>query len=150
AAGSFTTIAGFPYSSVAAVPIKAYPFVDGLANVAYFGDTSGKLYVVTSAAANLTGYPYTIPGAPQLLSTPVYRHGSGTIAVGAADGYVYFVNRHDASSNPQIRKRYFVGGGTVSTISYNTNAAQYMAATSDGHMTFISASDVGTDSDGVE
>ncbi len=148
--GGFTTLTGFPYSSVAASPIKSYPFVDGSTNNAYFGDNAGKLYVVTSAAADLVGYPYSIVGTPQLLSTPLYRRTSGTIAVGASDGYVYFVNRHDASNNPQIRKRYFVGTGSVSTISYNSNSAQYMAATSDGHMTYISAADVGTDSDGIE
>jgi hypothetical protein len=146
----FTTLAGFPYSSVAAAPIKAYPFVDGATNNAYFGDTSGKLYVVTSTATNLAGYPYSIAGAPQLLSTPLYLRGSGTIAVGAADGYVYFINRHDGANNPQIRKRFFVGTGSVSTVSYNSTSGQYMAASSDGHLTFISASDVGTDSDGVE
>jgi hypothetical protein len=148
--GGFTTLAGFPYSSAAASPIRAFPFVDGAVNYAYFGDNVGKLYVVTNTGANLTGYPYSIAGAPQLLSTPLYRRGGGTIAVGASDGYVYFINRHDASNNPQIRKRYFVGTGSVSTVSYNSNSAQYMAASSDGRMAFINASDVGVDSDGVE
>jgi hypothetical protein len=43
-----------------------------------------------------------------------------------------------------------VGNGTVSTVAYNSNSAQYMVATSDGHMAYISASDVGTDADGFE
>ncbi|MDB4979623.1 MAG: hypothetical protein JWM82_375 [Myxococcales bacterium] len=147
----FTTLAGFPYSSVAASPIQAYPFVDGATNYAYFGDNAGKLYVVTDTGTNFTGYPYSITGAPQLPSTPLYRRGTGTIAVGASDGYVYFINRHaDVAGNPAIRKRYFVGTGTVSAVSFNSNSSQYMAATSDGRMTYIAASDVGTDSDGFE
>ncbi|MDB4981179.1 MAG: hypothetical protein JWM82_1931 [Myxococcales bacterium] len=148
--GGFTTLTGYPYSSAAASPIKAFPFVDSFSSYAYFGDNSGKLYVVTLAGANLTGYPYALTGAPQLTSTPLYRRAGGTIAVGASDGYVYFINRHDAANAPQIRKRYFVGAGSVSSVSYNSNSSQYMAASSDGRMTFINVADVGADTDGVE
>jgi hypothetical protein len=54
------------------------------------------------------------------------------------------------AGNPAIRRRYFIGNGTVSTVAYNSNSAQYMVATSDGHMAYISASDVGADADGFE
>ncbi|HVZ70898.1 MAG TPA: discoidin domain-containing protein [Polyangia bacterium] len=148
ASGTFTTFTGFPYTGASA--IGAPPFADPATNYAYFADAGGKLYVVTPTGAALTGYPYTIAGTPAITSTPYYKRSSGTIAVGAANGYAYFINRHDASNNPQIRKQYFVGAGSVTAISYNSNTSQYMAASSDGHMTYINASDVGADSDGVE
>jgi hypothetical protein len=149
--GGFTAFSGFPYQNSPVSPIRAAPFVDPSTNDAYFGDVAGKLYIVTSTGANLAGYPYPLSGTPQLTSTPYYRRASGTVAVGAADGYVYFINRHaDVANNPAIRKRYFVGTGTVSSVSFNSNSSQYMVATSDGHMAYISASDVGVDADGFE
>ncbi|MDB4982638.1 MAG: hypothetical protein JWM82_3390, partial [Myxococcales bacterium] len=148
--GGFTVRSGFPYQNSPPSPIRAYPFVDGRADIAYFGDNSGKLHVVTGTGSALSGYPYSV-GSLQLTSVPCYLRSSGTIAIGASDGYVYFINRHtDVAGHPAIRKRYFIGTGTVSTVSYNGNSAQYMMATSDGHLAYISAADVGTDADGFE
>ncbi|HVZ74337.1 MAG TPA: hypothetical protein VHJ20_18280 [Polyangia bacterium] len=146
--GSFTTFTGFPYTGASA--IAGAPFADARTNYAYFGDSAGKLYIVTSTGANLTGYPSTLLSSTQITTTPYYKTVSGTIAVGAADGYAYFINRHDATNTPQIRKRFVVGNGAVTAISYDSNAARYMAASADGRLTYISASDVGTDTDGVE
>ena len=60
------------------------------------------------------------------------------------------VNRQDATGTPQIRKRYFIGTGAVSSVSYSNSTSQYMVASADGHMTYILASDVGSDTDGNE
>jgi hypothetical protein len=158
-AGGFTTYTGFPYSDSGASPIVAQPFVDPFSDYAYFGDSAGKVYIVSKAGVSFsaTKYPYTF--ATGTVGTPLYRKASGTIAVGASDGYVYFLNRQDASGNPQIRKRYFVCGKdpaganpsatSVTTVSYNSNSSQYMVACN-GNMTYIPSADVGTDSDGLE
>ncbi|HVZ74338.1 MAG TPA: hypothetical protein VHJ20_18285 [Polyangia bacterium] len=149
--GSFTVInPSFPYVPTGAGTVSASPFYDAWSNVAYYGDSSGKLYAVSATPAALTNYPYSVPGAPSITTTPYYKKLSGTIAFGGSDGYAYFINRHDASNNPQIRKKVYVGAGAVTAVSYNSNASQYMAASADGHMTYINESDIGTDTDGVE
>jgi beta-glucanase (GH16 family) len=149
--GGFTTRAGFPYASSPSKPIAASAYLDPFTNTAYFGDAAGRLFVVTDTGASLSAsYPYQLAGASTVMGTPLYLSGSGTIAIGASDGYVYFVNRRDATGTPALRKRFFAGSGAVTAISYDVSAARYMAASSDGHLTFISAADVGADADGLE
>jgi hypothetical protein len=141
--GAFTNLTGFPYQSAAVKAIKASPWVDYKTNYAYFGDDGGNLYVVTDAGSNLAGYPFSISGSIKLSSSPMYRSGSGVIAVGANDGYLYFVDRHNASNVPQIFRRYFLtSSGTVSSVSYDSNISSYIVATSDGKLMFVSAADV--------
>ena len=149
--GGFTNVTGFPYQSTAAQPIKAAPYVDYQTNNAYFGDTGGNLYVVTSTGGNLTGYPFSISASIQLASSPVYLPGGGVIVVGANDGYVYFIDRHNTSNVPAIFKRYFVtAAGTVSTVAYDYQTSRYMVSTSDGKLAFINASDVPDPTSGTE
>jgi hypothetical protein len=153
--GTFTKLSGFPYQNSPVSAITAAAFVDPFTNYAYFGDSAGRVFIVKDTGAafstiSATNYPFQVAGASAVMGTPLYRKGGGTIAIGASDGYLYFVNRQDATGTPQIRKRYFVGTGAVTSVSYNTSTSQYMAASADGHMTYILASDVGTDSDGVE
>lgn len=64
------------------------------------------------------------------------------VAVGAADGFVYFIDRHDASSAPAVFRRYYVGLGNVASLAYDVSSAQYMASSSGGRLSFISASSV--------
>jgi fibronectin-binding autotransporter adhesin len=153
--GTFTALTGFPYQNSPASALTTAVFVDPSMNYAYFGDSAGRVFIVQNTGAtftttNATAYPFQVAGASAVMGTPYYRRASGTIAVAADDGYVYFVNRQDASGTPQVRKRYFVGAGGVSTVSYNSGAAEYMVATSDGHMTYITNADVGNDIDGNE
>ncbi|HVZ72478.1 MAG TPA: glycoside hydrolase family 16 protein [Polyangia bacterium] len=150
-AGGFTTLAGFPYTTSPAKPIVATASLDPFTNVAYFGDSAGRVFVVTAAGASFSpAYPYQLAGTSAVMGTPLYRHGSGTIAIGASDGYVYFLNRQDATGTPQLRKRIFVGGTAAPSISYDNSTAHYLATSNDGHMLFIAASDVGVDTDGLE
>jgi hypothetical protein len=109
--------------------------------LAYFGDNSGRLYAVTSAGADSTGYPYSVTGAA-ITSSPLYISNTGVVALGAADGYVYFIDRHNGSGNPALFNRYYVGTGSVSSVSYNASNAEYMVASSDGKLAFILASSV--------
>jgi hypothetical protein len=149
--GGFVNISGFPYQSAAASPIKAAPYIDHQTSYAYFGDNSGKLYVVTDTGANLTNYPFSITGSPQLTSSPVYLPGTGVIALGAADGCIYFVDRRNTLNAPGLIKKYFVtGSATISSVGYDYNTSRYMVSSSDGKLMFINASDVPDPTNGVE
>ncbi len=146
--GGFTNVSGYPYQTTAAVPIQAPAWIDSASGVAYFGDDSGKLYSVSSAGALATGYPYTVSSSA-ITSSPLYIPGTGIVVTGAADGFVYFIDRHNASGNPNLFSRYYVGAGAVTNVSYNNNTAQYMvssqwtsAANNDGKLAFINASSV--------
>jgi len=150
--GAFKNITNFPYQTTAASPIKLAPFVDYKTGYAYFGDDTGKLYVVTNLGALLNiHYPFSLPAA-KVTSSPVYLAGGGVIAVGGSDGYLYFVNRIDGSGNAVIFKRYFVSGTTpVSTVSFDYNlgtVGAYMVSTGDGKLMFIDGADV-LDPDGT-
>jgi hypothetical protein len=149
--GAFTNLTGFPYQSAAASPMKAAPYVDYKTSYAYFGDNSGKLYVVTDTGANLANYPYTISGALQLASSPVYLPGTGVVAVGASDGTVYFVDRRNASNAPNTFKRFFItGAAAISSVGYDYNTSRYMVSSSDGKLAFINAADVQDPTNTVE
>ena len=104
----FTTIRT-PYTTTAASPIKFSAWVDAN-SAAFFGDNAGNVYDYLSTGALAAGFPVSV-GTAQITSSPLYRQDSGVIAVGASDGYVYFVDRSAAS----VFKRFFVtGAGTVS------------------------------------
>jgi hypothetical protein len=140
--GGFTDITGFPYQTAAAKPIKNAPWVDYKTNNAYFGDDGGNVYGIDGAGAALTGFPFSISGSIKITSTPIYLVNSGVIAIGADDGYLYFIDRNNGSG-PSVFKRFFVSnGGSVSSVSYNTNTSAYMVSSSDGHLTFINGTDV--------
>ncbi len=84
-----------------------------------------------------------------ITSSPLYLPRSGVLATGAADGFVYFVDRHNASGNPSVFTRYYVGPGAVTNVSYNSNTSQYMisskwtsATANDGKLLYVNYSDV--------
>jgi hypothetical protein len=139
--GGFVNVTGFPYQTAAAQPIQRPATIHTTSGLAYFGDDSGRLYAVTSAGANSTGYPFVVTSAA-ITSSPLYVDGSGVVVVGAADGYVYFIDRHNASGNPALFNRYYVGTGSVSSVAYNGSNAQYMVSSSDGKLSFVAASSV--------
>jgi fibronectin-binding autotransporter adhesin len=141
ATGGFVNVTGFPFQTAAASPIRAPLFVDPSPSGGqiYFGDNAGNLYVLQSTGTLQAGYPLAVTGG-QLSSTPFYR--GGVIAVGASDGYVYFVDRHNALNNPVLFKRYFIGALAVSTVAWNPSTSQYLVASADGKLTYIAASDV--------
>ena len=143
APGGFTNVTGFPFQTAAAKPIQRAPWVDSTDNGAYFGDDGGNVYALTSAGTARTGYPLPISGAPKITSTPIYVSGSGVLAVGANDGYLYFIDR-DNGSGPTVFKRFFVtsSGHDVSSVSYNANTLVYMVSSSDGKLAFVDAADV--------
>ncbi|HEY2731373.1 MAG TPA: hypothetical protein VGK52_15625 [Polyangia bacterium] len=142
--GGFTNLTGSPYVAAAAKAIKSAPWVDYTTGNAYFGDDGGNLYAVTSAGANLnSGYPFVVSASIKLSSSPMYRKGGGVIAVGANDGYVYFVDRNKGSNTPSIFRRFFVtSAGTVSSVSYDSNISEYLVSSSDGKLAFINGADV--------
>jgi hypothetical protein len=140
--GGFVNVSGFPVQTTAAKPIKLAPWIDHLTNNAYFGDDGGSVYALTSGGANLTGFPLSISGSIKITSSPLYLEGGGVIAVGANDGYLYFIDRSNGTV-PTIFKRYFASnGGSVSSVSYDNALSAYMVATSDGKLTFINGADV--------
>ncbi|HVR02929.1 MAG TPA: hypothetical protein VMT47_12405 [Polyangia bacterium] len=144
AAGGFTNVAGAPYVTAAAKAIKDAPWVDYKTNDAYFGDDGGNVYAVTSAGASINaGFPFVLSSSVKLSSSPMYLHGGGVIAIGANDGFVYFIDRNNGSNAPAVFKRFFVtGAGTVSSVSYNSNTSQYLVSSSDGKLVFINGADV--------
>jgi hypothetical protein len=149
--GAFKNLSGFPYQTAAAQPIKMAPWVDYRTSNAYFGDDGGNLNAVTSAGASLAGYPLLISSGIKVTSTPMYLAGGGVIAVGANDGYLYFIDRRNASNVPVVFKRFYVtSGGSVSTVAYNYNTAAYLVASSDGKLVFINAADVTDPTSGTE
>ena len=143
--GGFVNVTGFPFQTAAAKPIKFAPWVDHTDNSAYFGDDGGNVYVLTTAGATMAGYPFLTSGAGPLIkitSSPIYLQNSGVIAVGADDGYLYFIDRTNGTA-PNIFKRFFVtGAGSVSSVSYDNNLSAYMVASSDGKLTLINGADV--------
>jgi hypothetical protein len=141
--GAFKDVTHFPYQTTAASAIKFAPYVDYKTSYAYFGDDAGKLYIVTDVGALLNaGYPFSL-GAIKVTSSPVYLPGGGVVAVGANDGYLYFVDRNSGSSVPNIFKRYFVtSAGSISSVSYDYNTSEYMVASSDGRLMFVNGTDV--------
>ena len=148
--GAFKNLTGFPYQSAAASPIKAAPYVDYKTSNSYFGDNTGKLYVVTSTGTNLPGYPFSL-GSLQVTSAPAYLSGGGVIAVGASDGYLYFVDRNSGSNVPKIFRRYFVtSAGAISSVSYDFNTSEYMVSSSDGKLMFVNGTDVVDPTSAVE
>lgn len=139
--GGFTNLGGFPYQTGTTKAISRAPWVDYYSRTAYFGDDSGALYAVTSSGANLSGFPYSLSASIKITSSPLYLRG--VIAVGANDGSLYFIDRQNASSTPNLFKRFFVtNGGSVSTVAYNSNTQSYMVSSSDGKLVFVSGSDV--------
>ena len=146
--GNFKNVTHFPYQSAAASPIKFADYVDYSNDSSYFGDNAGNVYVVTNVGANLAGFPLSL-GAIQITSSPMFLTGGGIIAVGANDGYVYFINRNNGSNVPVIYKRFFVtGAGSVSSVAYDQNTSKYMVSSSDGKLIFVNGSDV-LDPDGT-
>jgi hypothetical protein len=139
--GAFNTPL-FSYQTADAVPIKFSPYIEALSNVAYFGDNGGKLYVVNPTNTLLSGFPFALSGAPQITSSPVYLPNSGVVAVGASDGYVYFIDRQNGSNTPVLIKKYYVGTGSVSSVAYNYANQSYMVSSSDGKLSMISSTDV--------
>jgi hypothetical protein len=137
--GGFTTLTGFPYQTAAASPIQAPAYTDSNTGVSFFGDDTGRLYSVTSAGAATSGYPYVVTSAA-ITSSPLYISGSGVVALGAADGYLYFVDRRNAAGNPSLFNRYYVGTGAVSWVAYDANSASYMVSSQDGKLSFVARS----------
>jgi hypothetical protein len=138
------------FSTGASKPIGGGPWVDASASLIYLADDGGSLYVVTTAGAlyqphppTLTKFPFTVSSGHKL-SKPLYRSSSGVIAVGADDGYVYFVDRDsDGAGTPKIFKRFFVtSSGQVSAVAYDSGASIFMVSSSDGKLMFINAVDV--------
>jgi hypothetical protein len=140
--GGFTNISGFPFQTTAKTAIEYSPWVDYTDNSCYFGDDSANVYYLPSAGSTLvTGYPVQVSSTSgvTITSSPTYHEAGGVIAVGASDGYMYFIDR----SGADVFKRFFVSAtGKVSSISYDSGASVYMASSSDGKLVFVNGSDV--------
>jgi hypothetical protein len=146
AVGGFTDVAHFPYQNSPASAVKFGAYVDYTDHSAYFGDNSGNVWAVTNAGGTFAGFPLSL-GAVQITSSPVYLVSGGVIAVGASDGYIYFINRNNGSNVPVVFKRYFVtSSGSVSSVAYDYGNHEYMVSSSDGKLTFVNGMDV-TDPD---
>jgi hypothetical protein len=141
--GGFTNLTGFPYTTSGSAAVKNAPWVDSSQTYAYFGDDGGKVYAINSSGAALTGFPLTLSASIKITSTPIYVAWGGVIAIGANDGYLYFIDRNNGTTGPSVFRRYFVtGSGSVSNVAYNANTSTYMVSSSDGKLTFVNGSDV--------
>jgi hypothetical protein len=141
-AGGFKNFSGYPYQTAAAKPIKFAPTVDNWGEGAYFGDDGGNVYYLPKVGGLATGYPLNISASIKITSTPMYLKNGGVIAVGASDGYVYFIDRNNGSG-PSLFKRFFVSGsGSISSVSYDQKISAYMVSSSDGKLIFINGADV--------
>jgi hypothetical protein len=139
--GGFINVTGFPYTTTAKSAIMFSPWVDNYDSTIYFGDSSANVYYLTSSGTLTSGYPLQVSttSGVTITSTPLYRHGSGVICVGASDGYMYFIDR----SGVDVFKRFFVSAsGSVSSIAYDSAASVFMASSSDGKLVYVNAADV--------
>ncbi len=138
-AATLATTSGWPYQDTASHGGSCTAnssctvrnlYVDPSTNRSYFGDKDGHLYVISSAPAVISGYPFR-PGtsSDEFQTAPLYR--SGVIVIGSVSGKVFIV---DQSAGAMYRTYNFQSA--ISTISYNTNG-QYIVGTASGKLYYI-------------
>ncbi|MEA2696950.1 MAG: hypothetical protein QOI66_1221 [Myxococcales bacterium] len=124
-------------------------YVDAQYSRVYFGNQAGKVYVLNSSGATISGsYPYLVNTISEAFATaPLYR--SGTIVIGSTNGYLFVINQDTTGLGvPGLKQTYRFGGTStsVSGVAYDNNSNSYMvstanAANKDGKIYYIAASD---------
>ena len=128
--------------------VKSHYFDPTATNV-YFGDQDGHLYVIDSAGAKKTGYPYQPGGGTVEAFEAAPFHKTGVIVAGTTTGTLYIIDQTSATmpagTLPALLRRYQFGASTkISSISYNPTASAYMVSTAndtskDGKLYYIDA-----------
>jgi fibronectin-binding autotransporter adhesin len=131
--GQFKNKAPFPYQdTVASSAIDSSPFIDRNNGKIYFGDSKGTLHGVTTAGVQTAQLQVSTTS----LSTPL-TVVTGKTLVGDASGNVYYVNT--STSTYSVYYTVNLGTTTVTSISYDADSGQYMAATLSGHLVYLPA-----------
>jgi hypothetical protein len=138
--GGFANKSGFPYQDTSHSPatngaIQTAPYIDWSISRIFFGDKDGHLYQISLTGTLSAGYPIRLSVTNEL-SSPFYYPGSGVIVVGDSGGNVYYVDQKNASSVPSVFYTTTLNG-SVSKISYNANAGQYMLGTASGQFIYL-------------
>ncbi|HEX3695547.1 MAG TPA: LamG-like jellyroll fold domain-containing protein, partial [Polyangia bacterium] len=119
-------------------------YVDVTANRTCFGDAAGYIYVLNSAGAALTGFPWQISSSDVFSIAPLSRNG--VLLIGTAAGKVYEIDETNGTTRALTHTYTLPGGAAVSSISFNSSAnagnGAYTVGTSDGKLYYINA---GTD-----
>jgi hypothetical protein len=113
--------------------IQSSSYYDYSTRTIHFGTEGGKVVVLDSAGAALTGYPYT-PGtsADSIRSAPLYL--GGVLAIGTITGKLFLLDRNSGSGPALIRKYDFGSTESVSGIAYDPNTSRFMVSTSDASL----------------
>jgi hypothetical protein len=111
-----------------------------------FGDKDGHVYSLNAATGAIlsTGYPHTPSGSNVFESAPLYR--GGVIAIGNTTGTVFLIDHRTLSTGtPAAISSYdfcttaTCANSAVSSISYDFDGGQYVVATADGKLFYITA-----------
>jgi hypothetical protein len=121
-------------------------YVDPVLTRIYYGDQDGHVYVLSSAGAAVTGYPWRPGSSSEAFATaPLYR--GGVIVIGATDGFLYVIDQNFNGSLPKLIQTYRFGttGTAVSGVAYDANSGAYLVSTAnatnkDGRLYYLTAS----------
>jgi hypothetical protein len=135
---SFKNRTGFPYqdtlvsrhATATVGAIQGTPWVDSTSYI-FFGDNDGHLYKLNFSGGLEANYPIRLTTTNQIRVSPIYLSGSGVLLAGDSGGNVYYVDVKNASSAPAVFYTTTLSG-SVSSISYNFSAGQFMVGTSTG------------------
>jgi len=117
--------------AVAGDSIRSSAFYDFNNATLHFGTDGGKVVVLNSIGASLTGYPY-VPGTTSDSIRSSVLYFSGILAVGTTTGKLFFLDRNNGTTGPALIREYYFGPTeSVSGIGYDSNASRYMVSTAD-------------------
>ena len=107
-------------------------YVDPTTNRTYFGDKDGHLYVLSSAGALVSGYPFR-PGlsTDEFQTAPLFR--AGLIVIGSVSGKVFIVDESAGSTYKTFNFQ-----SAISTISYDIDG-QYLIGTASGKLYYLAS-----------
>ena len=129
--GGFVNKTGFPYQdTVGGAAINTAPYFDRTNSMIYFGDSSGYLHGVSTAGSQVA----QLQVSSSALSSPL-TVTTGKVLVGDAAGNIYYVNTSTSTYSVYFTES--LGSGTVTSITYDADSAQYMAATSAGRLVYL-------------
>jgi hypothetical protein len=111
--------------------IKSSPLYHFSSNTVQFGTEAGKVVVLNSSGAALTGYPYT-PGTSSDAVRAGIFYTYGILVIGTQTGKLFFIDRNNGTTGPALLTQYFFGPTeVVSGIGYDTNSDRYMISVAD-------------------
>jgi len=117
--------------TVASDAIKSSPYYHYATDTLHVGTEAGKVVVLDSTGAALTGYPY-LPGTTSDAIRAGLLYWSGILVVGTQTGKLFFLDRNNGTTGPAPIVQYFFGPTeVVSGIGFDINTNRYMVAVAD-------------------